>query len=392
MVKSIHSQLRYALIAIAVMAGPLVMAAQIIPVETIQLQGKAVLGGTVVPYKEVTLSAQIPGRVEFLAGDVGDSFKASDVLAAIDTAALQAKRKAVLAQIANAEAALRNTYVQYGRELYAPQSRSVTSTPGMGMPKMFDNMFTKNMGGFFGTTNDPYVERQADIYRSATGVSQAQAQLLTARSQLEEIDAKLRDSRSIAPFDGVILAKFVEVGDTVQPGQPLLKFGHVKYLRIKVDVPARLVKYLRIGQFVPAYLDTLRRTVDARVSQIFPLADPSQHTVTVKFDLPTGIPGGPGMYAEVMVPDREAASKEPTVVIPESAIIRTGSLPGVLVVRDSNRSELRLVRLGAKFGRGKVVVLSGLKPGDKIIDNPPPGASSGWMPGSPKKPDDSRGK
>jgi len=361
-------------------------AARIIPVETIQLQGKAVLGGTVIPYKEVTLAAQIPGRVEFLAGDVGDSFKAGNVLAAIDTAALQAKRKAVLAQIANAEAALRNTYVQYGRELYAPQSRSVTSTPGMGMPKMFDNMFTKNMGGFFGATNDPYLERQANIYNSATGISQAQAQLMTARSQLEEIDAKIRDSRSIAPFDGVILAKFVEVGDTVQPGQPLLKFGHVKYLRIKVDVPARLVKYLRIGQFVPAYLDTLRRTVDARVYQIFPLADPSQHTVTVKFDLPTGIPGGPGMYAEVMVPDREAASKEPTVVIPESAIIRTGSLPGVLVVRDGNRSELRLVRLGAKFGKGKVVVLSGLKPGDRIIDNPPPGVSSGWMPGSPKKP------
>lgn len=391
MANAIRLYWKVLLVLVAAAVARPALAAQIIPVETLQLQGKAVLGGTVVPYKEVTLAAQIPGRVEFVAGDVGDRFTAGETLAAIDANALQAKRKAVLAQIANADAALRNTYVQYGRELYAPQSRSVGSTPGMGMPKMFDNVFTRNMGDFFGTASDPYLERHADIYRSATGINQAQAQLMTARSQLEEIDAKIRDSRSVAPFDGVILAKPIEVGDTVQPGQPLLRFGHVKYLRIQVEVPARLVKYLRIGQFVPAYLDTIRSTVDARVSQIYPLADPSQHTVTVKFDLPTGVPGGPGMYAEVMVPDREAGSGEPTIVIPESAIIRSGTLPGVLLVRDGTKSELRLVRLGSKFGANKVIVLSGLQPGDQIVNDPPPGVSSGWLPGSPKGPGDAGG-
>ncbi len=359
------------------------LAAEIVPVEVVQMQGRVVLGGTVIPYKEVTLAAQIPGRVEYLAGDVGDRFKSGDVLVAIDTKALEAKRRAVLAKIAQAEAALRNAYVQYNRELFAPRSRSVTATPGMGMPKMFDNIFTKNMARFMGgSAGHPEIERSAEVYRSFTSINQAQAQLMQARSALEEVDAKIRDSRSIAPFDGVILAKLVEVGDTVQPGQPLVKFGHVKYLRIKVDVPARLVKYLRIGQFVPAYIDTVRTRVDARVAQIYPLADPTQHTVTVKFDLPTWVPGGPGMYAEVMVPDGEAKGK-PTVVIPKSAIIRTGSLPGVLVVKDGT-SELRLIRLGSDYGRDKVIVLSGLQPGEQIIDHPPPGASSGWMPGKPE--------
>ncbi len=369
---------------LSALAGQAVLAAEIVPVEVIQLQGKAVLGGTVIPYKEVTLAAQIPGRIEYLAGDVGDKFKAGDLLVAVDTKALQAKRRAVLAKIAQADAALRNSYVQYNRELISPQSRSVTTTPGMGMPKMFDNMFTKNMADFMGgDSGNPEIERSADVYRSYTGINQAQAQLMQARSTLEEVDAKIRDSRSIAPFDGVILAKLIEVGDTVQPGQPLVKFGHVKYLRIKVDVPARLVKYLRIGQFVPAYIDTARTKVDARVAQIYPLADPTQHTVTVKFDLPTWVPGGPGMYAEVMVPDGEAKG-EPTVVIPKTAIIRAGSLPGVLVVKDGNTSVLRLVRLGSDFGRGKVIVLSGLRPDEQIIDHPPPGASSGWMPGAPE--------
>ena len=363
---------------------PTSLVAEIITIGTIQLQGKAVLGGTVIPYKEVTMSAQIPGRIEYIAGDVGDMFDVGTTLIAIDDDDLRAKRNAVLAQLANADAALRNSYVQYGRELYYPQSRSVGPATGMGMgiPSMFDQMFTRSMGNFMGLGNTR-VDRYTDIYRHSTGVNQAQAAVMQARSSLDEIDAAIRDARSVAPFEGVILGKMVEVGDTVQPGQPMLTFGHVKYLRIQAEVPASLVKFLQIGMFVPAYLDTARTRVDARVAQIYPLANPTQHTVTVKFDLPKSVPGGPGMYAEVMVPDGQVP-EETTVIIPSSAVIQAGSLPGVLVVTDTNTSELRLIRLGPKVGADYVTILSGLRAGERIINNPPPGVSSGWMPGSPK--------
>lgn len=368
------------------LAGLASSAAEIITVGTIQLQGKAVLGGTVIPYKEVTLSAQIPGRVEFIAGEEGDMFDAETTLVGIDVDDLMAKRKAVLAQMANADASLRNTYVQYSRELYSPQSQSIGQARGMGMgmPSMFDQMFTRGMGNAMGQ-GDSRLERHADLYRSATGINQAQSAVLQARSQLEEIDAALRDARSIAPFEGVILAKMIEEGDAVQPGQPLLSFGHVKYLRIQAEVPATLVKFLRIGMFVPTYLDTTQTRVDARVAQIYPQADPNKHTVTVKFDLPTTIAAGPGMYAEVMVPDGQVPD-DATVVIPSSALIRAGSLPGVLVVSDNNTSELRLIRLGPKVGARDVTILSGLRAGERIINRPPPGVSSGWMPGVSNQP------
>ncbi len=361
------------------------LAAELMTVGTIQLQGKAVLGGTVIPYKEVTLSAQIPGRVEYIAGEVGDMFEVGATLVAIDDDDLQAKRRSVIAQLANADAALRNSYVQYGREIYAPQTRSLGPATGMGMgiPSMFDQMFTRGMGNAMGL-GDSRVERYTDLYRYSTGINQAQAAVMQTRSALEEIDAAIRDARSIAPFEGVMLGKMVEVGDTVQPGQPLLKYGHVKYLRIQAEVPASLVKYLQIGMFVPAYLDTARTRVDARVAQIYPLANPTQHTVTVKFDLPTSVPGGPGMYAEVMVPDGQVP-EETTVIIPLTAIIQAGSLPGVLVVNEQNTSELRLVRLGPKVGADYVTILSGLRSGERIVNSPPPGASSGWMPRPPKE-------
>ena len=67
----------------------------------------AIVGGTVVPYKEVTLSAQIPGEVKFIAGAEGDDFDKGAKLVSIDDEAIQAKRRAALADIYNAEAALR---------------------------------------------------------------------------------------------------------------------------------------------------------------------------------------------------------------------------------------------------------------------------------------------
>ncbi len=136
-----------------------------------------------------------------------------------------------------------------------------------------------------------------------TQLTQAHNQALTAQSQIEEIDAKLRDTRSFAPFDGVITRKMVEEGDTVQPGQPLLEFADLTYLQVEVDVPVRLMPGLKKGMLIPARLDVGNVRVDVRVAQIFPSADPIRHTVTVKFDLPVNVPGGPGMYAEVMVPD-----------------------------------------------------------------------------------------
>jgi len=357
----------------------LAQGAQIVTVGASKSASAVTLGGTVVAFKEVTMTAQIPGRVEFIAGTEGDSFKKDDILVAIDDDDLLAKRRAAVAQYNNASAAISNARVQYDRELWSPQSRSITRSGGMGMPSMFDQMFTQPfsqaMPGNYG--GDRYVDRQADLYGYGTQLTQAQNQLLTAKSAIEEIDAKLRDTRSFAPFDGVITRKMVEEGDTVQPGQPLVVFADLTYLQVEVDVPMRLMSGLKKGMLIPVKIDVGNLRVDARVAQIFPSADPERHTVKVKFDLPLDVPGGPGMYAEVMIPDNSTASAD-VPVIPDSAVLWRGSLPAVYVATDDNRTELRLIRLGEYVSGNQVAVLSGLKVGERIYATPPAGASSDW--------------
>lgn len=363
-------------------AAPVQTGGDVVTVMANQMGATVTLGGTVVPYREVTLTAQIPGRIEFIAGTEGDWFKEKDLLVTIDDDDLLAKRRAAVAELNNAASAIQNAQVQYSRELWSPQSRSIARSPGMGMPSMFDQMFTQPMTSMMpgSTGGTPWVDRQADLYSQGHQISQAQGRYMRARSQIEEIDAKIRDARSIAPFEGVIVSKLVEVGDTVQPGQPLLQFADTRYLQIKADVPARLISSLSKGMMVPAHLDVGDTYVDARVAQIFPVADPQRHTVSVKFDLPQGVPGGPGMYAEIMVPDQNA-QVQTVPVIPESAVMWRGSLPAVYVVDNQNRSQLRMVRLGDRLSGHRVTVLSGLQVGERIRLQPSVREASSWAGG-----------
>jgi multidrug efflux pump subunit AcrA (membrane-fusion protein) len=331
------------------------------------------VGGTVIPYKEVTLSAQLPGRVKFLAGIEGDSFKKGDLLVALDDQELLANRRALMAQMASADAQLRNAGIQYNREIYSPRSR--TPPGGMAIPNLFDTMFTRPMEDIIGERSRG-AELSADLYSSGTQVEQARSALMRLQAELQALDSKLRDARSIAPFDGVIVRKFIEVGDTMQPGQPLLNYADVEYLQVEVDVPARLRPGLREGMMIHAELDVNRRRVPVRVAQIFPMADPQRHTVKVKFDLPQGV-SEPGMYSKVLVPDFNAPART-NPVIPESAIRYNGSLPGVYVLDEQGNAQLRLVRVGEPVPGGLVTVLSGLRPGERILADPPAGVAASW--------------
>ncbi|TVQ86258.1 MAG: efflux RND transporter periplasmic adaptor subunit [Chromatiaceae bacterium] len=338
------------------------------------------VGGTVIPYKEVTLAAQLPGRVKFLAGIEGDAFKEGDLLVSLDASELLAKRQALIAQIATADAQIRNAGVQFNRELYSPRAR--TSPGGMGVPNLFDQFFTRPMEDFIGD-RDQRAELSADLFASSTQMQEAHNAMMQLQAELQALDSRLRDARAISPFNGIIVRKFVEVGDTVQPGQPLLNYADIEFLQVEIDIPARLRPGLREGMMLRAELDVPAQGavaddsgVPVRVAQIFPMADPQRHTVKVKFDLPQGV-SEPGMYAKVLVPDFNAPARL-NPVIPRSAIRYNGSLPGVYVLDNEGNPQLRLIRVGEPTPQGGVTVLSGLRAGERILTDPGPGIATGW--------------
>ena len=329
-----------------------------VTVERRAVGGAATVGGTVVPVEEITFTAQMPGSVKFIAGAEGDRFDQGQVLAVLDESAMLAQRQAALAQIRNAEAAYRNAGVQYDRERENPT------------PRQSGNMMSQMMPvPFMGDTGDSKVDRGATLYQYRTQIEQAQGAVVAARSQLQEIDAKLKDTKSIAPFGGYITHKHVNQGDTVQPGQPLLSFAKMEQLQVQADVPTRLAGALQPGTLTQVRLDDVKQTVaDARVAQVFPMADATRHTVRVKFDLKPGTPAKAGMYADVLIP--QAGSPEPLgealPVIPVAAVVWRGGLPMVYVMDAQGQPRLNLLRLGEQVG-DEVAVLTGLQGGERVL-------------------------
>lgn len=352
-------------------------ASEVITVESKASSAQTVLGSTVIPFREVTLTAQLPGRIVSIKGDVGSMIPQGDFIVKINDDALQAKRRRVLAGLDSAQASLSNAQTQYNRELVSPKSKNIAGMPGMGLPAMMDVFMVQPMYEMMGDY-DQDTQRHADLTNSSTLVSQAKSQLMQAQSQLNEIDAALKNSYSIAPFAGMILEKLVEVGDTVQPGKPLIKFGDVSYKRLQAAVPSVMVKSLKEGMLVPVTINGNLST-QAKISQIYPIADPRRHTVTVKFDLRSGVNAAPGMYAEITIPNSRQNQKS-VVVIPRSALLKGRSLDSVMRINDEGKTELRLVRLGAGQNNGGVEVVSGLKAGDKVVNHPSSNAVSGESP------------
>jgi len=353
-------------------------AESVITVPSIPVGAAVSLGGTVVPYKDVTFSAQIPGRIKSIAGEEGDHFKSGAELIAINDDDLLAQRRSAWANLVNAEAAMRNANVQYSREIISPYGGEANDSMG-GMGSMM-KQFTNPMQGMMGSGSSPGYDRYAQRYQSGTQLDQARSQIVSARSSIEAIDTKIRDAKSVAPFDGVITKKLVEVGDPVQPGQPLLKYADMSTLQIKVEVPARLMPGVKKGMVFPARLDVGDVDIQAKVVQVFPIADPDRHTVTVKLDLPQGVPGGAGMYAEVMINDVNAKVRE-LPVVPRAALVWRGSLPGVYVMNANNQRQLRLVRTGDDVGADGVAILSGLRAGERVVvrGSAPVQPNSAWQ-------------
>ncbi len=336
------------------------------PIYTVKTSSQAnhiALGGTVIPWKTVKLSAQMPGDVKSIAGSEGDFFTKGTVLVTLDTGALMAKRHSAEAQLASARAGLSNARVQYQRELQNPNSQA-NSMMG-GLPAVM-GMMTDPVRSASSRGGNRGIDRSANLHQYQVGIETAQNQIRQALAGIKELDENLINATSIAPFDGTILNKMAEVGDIIQPGMPIIVFGDTSRMQVQIEVPNRLLNQLTVGQKLPARLDGDKVDIQVQVARIFPMAEQGAHTTTVKLDLPLNIAARAGMYASVKVGEQSTTSHA-LPVIPASSIVWRGSLPAVFLVKEDNHLKMQLIRMGSASDSDHFTVISGLKSGDRIL-------------------------
>lgn len=360
------------------------------------LAARAKLGGYVEARHTVHLTAQGPGRVAYIAAREGEQVSAGQIVVGLDEDALAPDYRSAWAGLTGDMVSAQNAQLQLYNKLYGPQTSPLggpayESYDRMAVP--FYNMAQGVMGSMvpgltagpttpFGGSGRPMISQSqaANTYpalnNARTEYERQMTAMIGSQSRIDSVEARMRDRRAIAPYPSVVIAKHVNIGDIVQPGQPLVDLADVNQLDVRLEVPTRLVSQLQLGDVVPVSLDS-NVTVQAQVSQIYPSANQVQRTVTVKLALPPGLPAAPGMYVQALLAEPPGAGEVlASPVIPLSAVIYRGSLPVVFVASLSGGVDLRVVRLGETVG-DKVVVLSGLQQGEKVVTSPTPHMRSG---------------
>lgn len=189
--------------------------------------------------------------------------------------------------------------------------------------------------------------------------------LAQARAMVAAAEARLAQTRLVAPSGGVILSRLVEAGDIVQPGRTLLVLARDGATQLAFQPEEKNLSLLRVGQRARASADAFPDDAfDAVIVTIAPSVDAQRGTVEVKLDIPR--PPAflrPDMTVSV---DVEVARSPRALVIPAEAVRDLfGTRPWVVAVRH-RRAERQQVRLGVR-GAGMLEVRSGVTEGEAVL-------------------------
>jgi len=289
---------------------------------------------TVEAVRQSTVSSQIAGRIVELRFDVGDVVKKGDVIARIDERAATQALAASQAQVAEAEAALRNARVNFERSKQLLAQKFISSAA-------------------VDKAEADYKAAQARVAALLAGAGQA----ATERSF----------ATLFAPYSGVVSARHVELGEMATPGKPLLTGFDPSTLRVVATVPQAQVAAIEGGDKARVEFPALGKWIDARRVTVVPAADPRTHTTRVRLELPEDVRGVyPGVFARAHF----IVGQAPRLMVPREAVLHRSEVTGVYVIDEKGYPRLRQVRLGSASDERSVEVLAGLRAGERVALEP----------------------
>jgi len=140
-----------------------------------------------------------------------------------------------------------------------------------------------------------YDQAKSAYDQTQAGVNQAKAAVSMARRNRA-------DTAAIAPFDGMVVRKFKQVGETVtmMPPTAVLLLQDQSTLELRVKLPEMLLRTLEVGREITAEFPALNISRTATIARIVPMVDPVTRTVEIVAHLSNN--DGllkPGMYVEI---------------------------------------------------------------------------------------------
>ncbi len=204
-------------------------------------------------------------------------------------------------------------------------------------------------------------------------LDESRASLQVAEAQVQLAQARLARMAIVAPFNGTVGIRSVNLGDYVKDGADLVNLEDTSQLYVDFRMPERYQARLSAGQSVQVQLDALpSQTLVAKVLAIDPLVNADGRALLVRAAMPPapGAPLRPGLFARVTV---VMSVNEAALMVPEEAVVPQGGRQTVFRLEkegegDGAKMVSRRTEVTLGLRRGAMVqILEGLAEGDTVV-------------------------
>ena len=294
--------------------------------------------GRIEAVNKATMKSQTSGRLAEIYFDVNDIVKQGDVLARF-------RNERQKAELDLANAGLDEATADYDR------SKSDF--------ERYDNLYQQKLVAV--TTLD---QARATFKASKARLDSARARIKQAQEEYEYTIIR-------APYSGIVTERHVEVGESVNPGSPIVSGISLNALRVVTEIPQHVIESVRIANQAKIYLAE-GLVIDSTSITVFPFANELSHSFTVRADLPPAdkqekdVALYPGMLVKVGF----TTGHQSLLLIPESALVHRGEINAVYVKAADNQVFMRQVRPGLPYDNNQRIIHAGLSAGEEIYLNP----------------------
>jgi Cu(I)/Ag(I) efflux system membrane fusion protein len=189
----------------------------------------------------------------------------------------------------------------------------------------------------------------------------------SAIAEIRRTGRPTREITIVAPRSGIILEKQAIEGMRINAGDPMFKIADLSSVWVLTDLPEQDLGSVRTGQTaLLSFVAFPGRTFSGKVDFIYPMLNAGTRTAKARIVMPN--PNGlfrQDMYASVSIATSETRPG-PLLIVPDSAIIDSGTRQAVLVAKGGGRFEPRMVRVGGR-GNGSAEILEGLQAGEQVV-------------------------
>ena len=353
-------------------------------VEKHDLAKSVVATGKVEPITKVEIKSKASGIVKKLFVDAGDKIKKGQLLAQLDKEEIVAQVEQSRASMAGSQASLKGAEADYERSKVDAEGpdvpllkRAYERATGMAKDGVVSTSALEDAQKNYELALNKQNVAKAQLTVLKARIAQSQAQVARDQANLKQLEEQLSYTDIIAPIDGLLLSRDVEIGDAVSSilvlgssATLVMTLGDVSEVYVKGKVDESDIGKVYLGQPARIKVESFKdKTFSGKVTKISPLGVEKDNVTTFEVRVSINNPGGELKAAMTANAEIILEEHKGVLQIPEGAIIYDKDKKASVEVPDpKGKDGKRKVAVNIGISNGaKTEVLSGLKENEEVV-------------------------